>query len=70
MLKKDIQVGGRYLANVSGRPTVVRITGERKRATYTLRGGDRDLTQWTAINEATGRDVLIRSAQRLHGPAR
>jgi hypothetical protein len=53
MKKKDIQVGGKYTALVSGTVQTVRIDGE------SAFGG------WTATNLATGRQVRIRSAQRL-----
>jgi len=53
MKKAQIQIGGRYVAKVSGAETVVRIVGESR---Y---GG------WDARNERTGKPVRIRSAQRL-----
>ena len=53
MKKKDIQIGGVYLAKVSGKLAQVRITGESRF------GG------WDAINCDTKRDVRIKSAQRL-----
>lgn len=53
MKKAQVRVGGRYLAKVSGGLAVVRITGESR---Y---GG------WDARNERTGKQVRIRSAQRL-----
>lgn len=53
MKKKDVQVGARYLAKVSTKIATVRIIGE------SCHGG------WDAVNEATGRAVRIKSAQRL-----
>jgi hypothetical protein len=53
MKKAEVQINGRYEALVSGRLTTVRILSE------SIYGG------WNARNEATGRDVRIRSAQRL-----
>lgn len=53
MKAKEVQIGGRYVANVSGERTIVRITGE------STHGG------WNAVNEKTGRVVRIRTAQRL-----
>jgi hypothetical protein len=47
-----------FVANVSGNRTTVRILGE------SLHGG------WNAENTATGREVRIRTAARLHGVAR
>jgi hypothetical protein len=62
MQQKDVVIGGRYTAKVSGRIQVVRITeihNSYSRATGYGR------TTYAAINEATGRRVMIRSAQRL-----
>ena len=53
MQKKDVHVGGTYVAKVSGSLTKVRIVSE---SPY---GG------WDAVNTATGRDVRVRSAARL-----
>lgn len=53
MKKRDMKIGGRYAAKVSGKLAPVRITGE---SPY---GG------WGAVNETTGRAVRIRGAQRL-----
>jgi hypothetical protein len=57
MKKKDVEVGARYTAKVSGVMAVVRISGESR---Y---GG------WDAVNEATGRAVRVKSAARLRRPA-
>jgi hypothetical protein len=53
MKKKDVVIGGRYVAKVSGRLVPVRIISE---SPY---GG------WNAINEITYRAVRIKSPQRL-----
>jgi hypothetical protein len=53
MKKADVSIGGRYFAKVSGRVVAVRINSESQ---Y---GG------WNATNAATGREVRIRTAQRL-----
>lgn len=53
MKKADVKVGGRYYANVSGKRVEVRLDSER------ASGG------WDATNLATGKKVLIKSAQRL-----
>jgi len=53
MKKRDVQVGERYEAKVSGKLVWVRITSESEH------GG------WNAKNTVTGREVRIRSAQRL-----
>jgi hypothetical protein len=56
MKKAQVTVGGRYVALVSGVLTTVRILRDSPH------GG------WNAVNEATGRAVFIRSAQRLRRP--
>jgi hypothetical protein len=58
MKKREIEIGGRYYAKVSGRVVVVRVTAE---SPY---GG------WVARSEETGREVRIRSAARLRAVAR
>ena len=57
MKKKEIEVGGTYIAKVSNCLVPVRIRGE---SPY---GG------WDAVNTVTGRAVRIRSAQRLRRAA-
>ena len=53
MKKKDVVVGGTYVAKVSERLVRVRITGENR-----YKG-------WDALNLVTGRTVYIRTAARL-----
>lgn len=53
MKKADVEIGGYYVAKVSGDLQVVRVL---KTSTY---GG------WDARNERTGRWVRIKSARRL-----
>lgn len=53
MKAKDIQIGARYAAKVSGTVQTVKILSE---SPY---GG------WVARNTATGREVRIKSPQRL-----
>jgi hypothetical protein len=55
MKKADVKVGGRYSAKVSDNVVVVRIDAENPH------GG------WDATNEATGKKVRVKSAQRLRG---
>jgi len=57
MKKAEVEIGGKYHARVSGKLTVVQINciGYRK--------------GWNATNLTTGREVHIKSAQRLRGPA-
>ena len=57
MKKNEVKVGSAYLAKVSDKVVPVRITGTSGH------GG------WDAVNEATGKKVHIKSAQRLRGPA-
>jgi len=57
MKKNEVKVGSAYLAKVSDKVVPVRITGTSGH------GG------WDAVNEATGKKVRIKSAQRLRGPA-
>jgi hypothetical protein len=56
--KADVKVGSFYRAMVSGKIQVIKITRDRSPD----RGFD-------ATNPATGRYILIRSAQRLRGAA-
>ena len=62
MKLKEVEIGGRYHARVSGRVTVVRVTGMEEVAGY---GRSRARTVISAVNETTGREVSMRSAQRL-----
>lgn len=57
MKKRDVQIGVRYEAKVSGAVQTVRIRAESRF------GG------WDAVNERTGRAVHVRSAQRLRREA-
>ena len=57
MKKREIEIGGVYVAKVSGRLVTVHIDRE---SPY---GG------WDATNRATGRAVRIRTAGRLRRPA-
>ena len=58
MKKNEVMIGSRYMAKVSDKVTVVRIDSESQ---Y---GG------WNATNLMTGREIRIRSAQRLRREAR
>ena len=57
MKKKDVTIGGLYLAKVSDRLTEVRID-----STHSAEG-------WNATNTRTGKRIRIKSAQRLREPA-
>ena len=61
MKLKDIEVGGRYRAKVSGHLTTVRVVDLKESSTF----GGRYRTTILAVNESTGRRITIRSAQRL-----
>jgi hypothetical protein len=65
MKLSDVQIGGRYTAKVSGQVQVVRVIAieEVPPPSWSKRGVWR--TQITAVNEATGRRIAIRSPQRL-----
>ena len=62
MKNSDVEIGGRYTAKISGKMTIVRILEQRVHHDAFRR---RERTTWVAVNEATGRRVDIRSAQRL-----
>lgn len=57
MKKDDVKIGGTYLAKVSDKVVAVRIDAAN------ARGG------WDATNLSTNKQVRIKSAQRLRGPA-
>lgn len=65
MLLKDIQIGGRYRAKVSGKLQTVRVLERREK--FQRRGmcGGVWRTTFIAVNEATGKTILIKSVQRL-----
>jgi hypothetical protein len=58
MKKADVKIGGQYYANVSGKKVEIRIDAEKSR------GG------WEATNLTTGKQIHIKSAQRLQAAAR
>ena len=55
MKNVGVKIGGKYYANVSGSRTETQIDSEK------ANGG------WNAINLATGKKILVKSAQRLLG---
>jgi hypothetical protein len=70
MKAKDVKVGGLYRAKVSGGVTKVRIDREAGE----VETGSPEFPRWRhggwhATNMATGRQVRIRTASRLRGPA-
>ena len=58
MKKDQIQIGGRYLAKVSGRLTTVCIMQANP------------ISGWDAINKETGRGVRVKTAARLRRPVK
>ena len=65
MKMQDVEVGGRYTAKVSGRIQIVRVVQikEIPPASWSARQAWRKLIY--AVNERTGKQITIRSAQRL-----
>lgn len=57
MKKDDVEIGGTYMAKVSDKVVAVRIDAANSR------GG------WDATNLSTNKQIRIKSAQRLRGPA-
>ena len=57
----DVQIGGRYIAKVSGMLTTVQVTAIRQ--TVGFRG--RASTCIDVVNQRTGRRLTFASAQRL-----
>ena len=62
MKLSDVQVGGRYTAKVSGRIVTVRVV--EIIGVQATRWSNAK-TRIEAVNEATGRQITIRSPQRL-----
>lgn len=70
----EIKQGGTYLAKVSGSVQAVRVEAEVSRYTdrvdrFSGRRVGCTTTNWICVNLATGRRVVVRSAQRFRGPA-
>ena len=65
MKLREVEVGGRYLAKVSGQVQVVRVVEIREIPPASLSSRAAWRTLIYAVNEATGRKVTIRSSQRL-----
>ena len=55
MKKEEVKIGGKYYANVTGKKVEIQIDSEKPS------GG------WNATNLATGKKILVKSAQRLQG---
>jgi hypothetical protein len=65
MKLKDIEVGGRYEAKVSGRVQVVRVVELKQIPPASWSARDAWRTIIIAVNESTGRKITVRSPQRL-----
>jgi hypothetical protein len=65
MKHAEVSVGTVYQAKVSGRLVNVRVTAILEHATRLSSGRYRDDWRYRALNLATGRLLLIKSAQRL-----
>lgn len=65
MKLSEVQIGGRYTAKVSGRVVTVRVTQIKQvpPVSWSARSAWRTLIE--AVNESTGRQITIRSPQRL-----
>jgi hypothetical protein len=62
MKLSEVQVGGRYLAKVSGRLQVFRVVRVHTRYDSFRK---REKTTIECVNERTGRTIMVRSSQRL-----
>jgi hypothetical protein len=65
MKLKDVEVGGRYHAKVSGTLAVVRVVEEKQIPPAYHQPNRQWWTVISAINEATGRRITVRSPQHL-----
>lgn len=63
MKQVEVQIGGHYIANVSGHKAIVRLDSE---VTPYRIPGRRQVRGWSATNIVTGRTIYIKSAARLH----
>ena len=71
MKLNQIQVGGRYVAKVSRQLVVLRVVEVKEIPPPAWSSpGAAWRTHIHAVNEATGRKIIIRSPQRLRGPAK
>lgn len=68
MKTKDIVVGGKYIAKVSGRLTTVRVLNVREVTTYSG-ASTRDRKCFDVVNMATGRKTTFRSAAKFRSIA-
>jgi hypothetical protein len=64
MLRRDIKVGGRYLAVVSGRAVTVKVLAIRDLYIKQNSVG-RTVVRYDVVSESTGRHLTFRSAARF-----
>jgi hypothetical protein len=69
MKKREIEVGGRYLAKVSGALVTVRVIEIRQIPPPRWANRSASRTLYLAVSERSGRQITIRSAQRFRAPA-
>lgn len=76
MKQSEIEVGGKYIAKVSGKLVTVRVdrigeTEQRMPTKYGYTGNVRyrHITYYAITNMATGRELTFRSAQKFRRPA-
>ena len=69
MKLSEIEVGGRYVAKVSGALTVVRVLAIREVPPAGYGRSDRWKTRIDVVNERTRRKLTFASATRLRRPA-
>lgn len=69
MKKSSIQVGGVYVARVSGKLTEVRVDAINERGDFCSRtGGYHSTDCFDVTNLATGRKLTFRSAEKFRYP--
>ena len=66
MKAKEIEIGGRYIAKVSGKLVPVRVMSITKRSQF---GSGRTGTRYLCQNEKTGRTIEVGSPMRFRYPA-
>ena len=65
MKMSEIEIGGRYLAKVSGHVVTLRVTEFKEVPPASWSTNDRWRTLIYAVNESTGKKITVRSPQRL-----
>ncbi len=65
MKAKEIQVGGRYVAKMSGKLTTVEVKGIRETSSYRAHQPYTPTTRYDVVNLTTGRQTMFRSATKF-----